>query len=425
MSKTVTPWQGKGGAISMFDALSFRGWSASSRWWIGAVLLLLVATPEANAYNPNQPQGFGPERSYQQTPALPDQVDLFTGRLSATVPIGPFALVYNNNVWRYSEVQEGKQIKIKAEPDRLQNAGLGWHLGWGELYNPEHWYNNSIANQWLYVGADGSRHFFYGALHRSEDDGDGTVYYTRDNSYLRLKKIVAGSTWDIEFPDGMTRRFVKGAGGLPYRLVSAWDRFGSASDPDLTFTYSSDDKLRTVTDRHGRHHYVHLAGDDDLVDGNPLSWMVRVVTQVDIEGVDGQRSIYDFNYRNISVNVSCKNTSSQVGPRIRLPHLVGIDLPDGTAYSMEEAGTPSYINTCPAGIDDAPGSLTHMQLPTGGVMRWTYQEYEFPPGNNWGPFNSSAGVATREAYNADTTLLGSWNFVTRKFGSTKTTDPEV
>jgi len=409
----------------MLNSLVCRGRAANPRRWIGVLLLLLLTTPVAFAYNPNQPQGFGPERSYQQTPALPDQVDQFSGRLSVTVPIGPFTLVYNNNVWRYSEEPDGKQIKIRAEPDRLQNAGLGWHLGWGELYNPEHWYNNSIANQWLYVGADGSRHLFYGALHRNEDDGDGNVYYTRDNSYLRLKKIVSGSTWDIEFPDGMTRRFIKGAGGSPYRLVSAWDRFGSASDPDLTFTYSVDDKLRTVTDRHGRHHYVHLAGGKDLVDGNPLSWMIRVVTQVDIQGVNGQRSVYNFNYRNISVNVSCKNTSSQVGPRIRLPHLTGIDLPDGTAYVMEEAGTPSYINTCPAGIDDAPGSLTHMQLPTGGVMRWTYQEYEFPPGNTWGPFNSSAGVATREAYNADTTLLASWNFVTRKFGGTQTTDPEV
>lgn len=388
------------------------------------LFLALLVTP-ASAYHPNQPQGFGPERSFHQVPALPDQVDLFSGRLSVTFPLGPFTLIYNNNVWRYSEVVENNQLEIRAEPDRLQNAGLGWHLGLGELYPPSHWYNDSPAHQWLYVGADGSRHTFYGALHRNEDDGDLDVYYTRDNSYLRLKKIVAGSAWDIEFPDGTTRRFVKGGAGTPYRLTKVWDRFGSASDPDLTITYSADDKLRTVTDRHGRQHFIHLAGDQDLVGGHELSWMTRVITRVDVQGVGGQRSVYDFTYRNILVNVSCKNTSSQIGPRIRLPHLARIDLPDGTAYVMEEAGTPSYVNSCPAGIDDAPGSLTRMELPTGGVLRWTYQEYEFPPGHNWGPFNTSAGVATREAVELDGTVLGSWNYVTRDFGGTSTNDPEV
>ena len=405
--------------------LSCLGITAQARSRCTAwVLLGLVALPAA-ANHPNQPQGFSPERSYHQAPALPDQVDLFSGRLSVTIPIGPFILAYNNNVWRYEEVTENRQVKIRAQPDRLQNAGLGWHLGWGELYAPGHWYNNAAPHQWLYVGADGTRRVFYGALHRLEDDGDLDVYYTRDNSYLRLRKIVTGSTWDIEFPDGTTRRFVKGGAGVPYRLVSSWDRFGSASDPDITVTYSADDKLRTVTDRHGRNHYVHLAGDKDVVDGHPLAWMDRVITKVDLQGVGGQRSVYDFSYRNIQVSVSCKNTSSQFGPRIRLPHLVRIDQPDGTSYVMEEANIPSYINSCPVGIDDAPGSLTRMKLPTGGVMHWTYQEYEFPPGHNWGPFNTSAGVATRKAVNADNTDLGSWNYVTRDFGSTQTQDPEV
>ena len=388
------------------------------------LVLGLVLVPPTSAYNPNQPQGFGTERSYDTAPNLPDQVDLFSGRLSVTIPIGPFTLVYNNNVWRYVDTEENGVPKVWAQPDRLQNAGLGWHLGWGELYEPNHWYNDSIAGQWLYVGADGSRHFFYGALHRNESDGDGDVYYTRDNSYLRLRKIVAGSTWDIEFPDGTTRRFVKGGAGAPYRLTKMWDKFGSANDPDLTITYSADDKLRTVTDRHGRDHYIHLAGGRDLIDGYPLSWMVRVITRVDLQGVTGQRQVYDFGYRNILVDVSCKSTYSQ-HRRIRLPHLVRIDQPDGTSYDMQQGSTPSYINTCPAGIADAPGSLTQMELPTGGEIEWTYQEYEFPPGTTWGAFNSSAGVSTRKAVSLDGSTLGSWNYVTRDFGGTKSNDPEV
>jgi hypothetical protein len=276
-----------------------------------ACLLLAGAAAPLAADNPNQPQGFGLDRSYHGAPALPDQVDLFSGRLSVTLPIGPFTLAYNNNVWRYLDAVENGQPVIRAQPDRLQNSGLGWHLGWGELYPPSHWYNDTVGNQWLYVGDDGSHRVFYGALHRLEDDGDGTVYYTRDNSYLRLRNIVPGSTWDIEFPDGTTRRFVKGPPGYTYRLTKAWDRHGSATDPDITITYSPDDKLRTLTDRLGRSQYVHLAGDTDVIDGHNLSWMIRVITKVDVQGPEGQRLEYDFSYRNIPVDVSCKNTSQK------------------------------------------------------------------------------------------------------------------
>ncbi|MEM7048500.1 MAG: RHS repeat-associated core domain-containing protein [Acidobacteriota bacterium] len=395
------------------------------RWWFVLLLSLVTLVGPATAYNPNQPQGFPSDRAFHQAPDLPDQVDLFSGRLSLVLPVGPLTLVYNNNVWRYTPVIENMQPRLRAEPDRQQNAGFGWHLGWGELYPPGHWYNNSAVGQWLYVGDQGTRHVFYGALHRNEDDGDLDVYYTRDNSYLRLRKIVAGSTWDVEFPDGSARRFVKAGAGQPYRLVSGWDSFGSASDADFTVTYSSDNRLRTMTDRYGRRHHVHLAVAGDQVDGQTLSWMGQVVTKVDAQGVNGQRLEYYFTYRNILVSLSCKNTSTQFGPRIRLPHLVRIDQPDGTAYVMQDGGTPSYVNVCPAGIDDAPGSLTRMVLPTGGELRWTYQEYEFPPGHNWGPFNTSAGVATREVVKANGSVLGSWNYVTRDFGGTQTQDPEV
>ncbi len=391
------------------------------------ILFLVVFVLDAAAYNPNQPQGFGVERSYHEAPGLPDQVDLFSGRLSVAIPIGPFQLVYNNNVWRYSTVDEGGVPKVQALPDRLQNAGLGWHLGWGELYNPEHWYNNTDG-QWLYVSDNGSRHTFYGSLHRGEDDGDLNVYYTRDGSYLRLRKIVPGSTWDIEFPDGTSRRFVKAGPGSPYRLTKLWSPFGSASDPDTTITYDADDKLRTVTDRYGRVTKVHLAGDDDLVDGHPLAFMVRVVTKVEVPTVGTGTATYDFSYRNIDVNLSCKNESGAFGSRVRLPHLVQISMPDGeTAYTMEQGGKPSYVNTCggPGQADDIPGSLTRLQLPTGGALHYAYQEYEFPPGETWGPFSTSTGVKTRTAIDLDGTVIGSWHYVSRGFGAPPLERPEM
>ncbi|MEM9291879.1 MAG: RHS repeat-associated core domain-containing protein [Acidobacteriota bacterium] len=386
---------------------------------------LLLTTASAFAYNPNQPQGFGNERSYHTVPGMPDHVDLFSGRLSATLPVGPFQLVYTNNVWRYENVIEGGQPKIQATPDRLNSAGLGWHLGWGELYEPSHWYNDSDQGLWLYVGDDGSRHHFYTELHRGEVDGEPDIYYTRDGSYLRLRKIISGSTWEIEFPDGSTRRFVKGGPVDAYRLVKSWSGFASESSPDLTVSYNADDTERTLTDRFGRTHYVRLAKTDDILDGAQLAWMVRAVTEIDLEAEGGTRAIYQLSYRNIQVDLSCKNTSSAFGPRMRLPHLTRVQLPDGTAYSMEQGGVPSYANNCQGAMDDLPGSLTRMELPTGGVLRYTYQNYVFPPGTNASPFNSATGVATREMVKADGTVLGSWTYRTTNLGGTSTTDPEV
>lgn len=383
------------------------------------------------AQHPNQPQGFSPERSYQQGLGGIDQVDLYSGRLSLTIPVGPFTLYYNNNVWRYEEVIENKESRIQAIPDRQTTAGLGWHLGWGELYHPDHWYNPTEEGQWMYVGQDGQRHFFYDRMHYNDaPDGDANVEFTRDNSYLRLRRV---STWvyDIELPDGSTRRFAN-EGSLsskPFRLVSSWSSFGSATDPDLTITYNVDDTLRTLTDRYGRNHYVHLLKDTDLIDGFPVSWMTRVVSQIDSEGFGGQRNIYDLVYRNILVSVSCKDTASATPARIRIPHLTEIqNRAEGTAYTLLDGATPAYYNLCEPGLDDVPGALQRINLPTGGSLRWTFQRFEFPPGDNTSVFNTAAGVASREMVEANGTVAGSWTYRTRNVGgSTKggEGDPEM
>ncbi len=373
------------------------------------------------AMHPNLPLGFDPDRLYQGGLTQVDQIDLFSGRLSLVLPQGPFAVVYNSNVWRYEIVVEDGEERVRADPDRLATGGLGWHLGLGEVYSPAHWYNST--GSWLYVSEDGNRHVFYQALHNGEDDGDDLVLYSRDGGYLRLVRPPAPDTnyWlDVELPDGTTRRFDSGTGGLgaKYRLIKAWSRFASPEDPDLTVTYNGDDTQRTITDRHGRSHVITLT--DEF---SPR--FERTVTRVDVEAFGGERLIYDFEYQDTWVDVSCKDDAAATPARIRAPHLKRIDnLADGTSYSFSEGGALLYHNVCQGGIEDLPGILKGVNLPTGGKIRWQFQEYEFPPSESNSVFNASAGVASRTLLNADDTPYGggsaTWTYKTTKLSAGQT-----
>lgn len=380
-----------------------------------ALIVGLISTGvPASADHPNQPQGFDPERSYQTTAEI-DQVDLYTGRLSAHIPVGPFNLFYNSNVWRYSYDSDGK---IVAQPDRATTAGLGWHLGWGELYQAGHWYNPN-PNNWLYVGDDGSRHVFYQTLHYDDPNTENTVLYTRDGSYLRLTVDTGNSCWaEIEFPDGNTRRFGRSNCGpaTPLRWKHSWNRFGSLSDPDLTVTYNSDDTLRTVTDRYGRQWSVHLT--------DQYHWVLRTITSIQGPAFDTGTATYTFHYDETLVHRSCKDDSPTTATQVAVPLLRSLDLPDGSSYDMKDGGTLRYRTACD-GIADSPGALERVVLPTGGKVEWEYQEFEFPPGGTNSVFNTAVGVSTRRLLGSDDVELGSWTYKTTQTGASGGNDPEM
>ena len=386
----------------------------SPRFLVALAILVTAVAGTAFADHPNQPLGFDPERAYQVSPQQIDHIDLFSGRLSATIPIGPFNLFYNSNVWRYSTDNDGE---IVAQPDRLSTAGLGWHLGWGEIYEPTHWSNDT--NRWLYVGEDGGQHAFFSTLHYDDNNGVANVFYTRDGSYLRMKLDPVNRCWaEIEFPNGNTRRFGRSSCGpfTPLRFTAAWDRFGSFADPDLTVAYNTDDTLRTVTDRYGRTHHIHLT--------DAYNWVLRTVTSIDLESVGGQRAVYTFDYAYISVDRSCKDNSITTGIRVAVPHLERITLPDGSAYSMRDGGALQYRNNCGT-IDDSPGVLTGLVLPTGGKIAWEYQEFTFPPGGTNSVFNTSAGVRYRRLLDASRNEVGHWRYTTTAIGAVGNNDPEM
>ncbi|MCG8454930.1 MAG: hypothetical protein MI919_01515 [Holophagales bacterium] len=408
-----------------------------------AALLTLLAgslADRAGALHPNHPLGSDPERAFQVSAEGIDKIDLYSGTLGITLPIGPFKLINNSNIWHYRT--DPKTGEILARPDWENTAGIGWRLGWGEVYHPSHPYNES--DEWLYVDDAGGRHALYDKLHRDDgDDGDSTqnprVFYSRDGSYLRMRLSDNNCFAYIESRDGTTRRFRGSCGPLTaYRIDRIWSPFASESDPDVTITYGvdpadpdgTDDTLRTVTNRYGLTHRVYLTDKMNGDPQDPIHFLERIVTRVDIETFDAQLASYSFTYRQFHLDRSCK---ADAGGRIPVPHLERVDLPDGTSYSMVEGDDFLYENRCRwidgHLVDDLPGVLTGLELPSGGQIRWTYQRYEFPPGDSTSVFNTGAGVKTRTLHTAGATAnpgnaIGTWTYKTTSIPPMQTGNPD-
>ncbi|MCH9647837.1 MAG: hypothetical protein K0U98_06330 [Deltaproteobacteria bacterium] len=404
-----------------------------------AVIAVFLLPVSMEAMHPNHRLGIDPNQSFESGVEGIDQVDLYSGSLSLGIPIGPFSLLYSSNVWQY--LVDDSTGDITARPFWERTGGLGFHLGWGEIYQPNYILNET--NKWLYVDRQGSRHTFYPTLHKDDgDDGDATankVHYSRDGSYLRLTLSNDSCRAYVEEPDGTTRLFVGSCGPqTTYRLTKVWSPYASEADPDVTITYGTDpadpdgteDTLRTVTNRYGLTHKVFLS---DKIGSSSISWVRRIVTRVELESFAGQKAIFDFHYRQIPISVSCKDTSSITPGTISVPHLERIDMPDGTAYTFTEGSSLLYESACRSidgkTVDDLPGVLTGVNLPTGGKIRWDYQRYELPPGHTASVFYTSAGIKSRRLLKADGSEFGLWTYKSTRVPTTGSgddvTDPEM
>lgn len=171
---------------------------------------LSLAAAEANPYEyPSVERGFKPERSFEVGEI--DQINLFNGGLSVTIPIGPrysvgaalsygLTLTYTSQVWDYISAEapqfDPPQV-TQAWPVRGANAGLGWRLSLGEYWDQT--VNGPGRCGDCYISPSGARHLFYPTLHPDLAD-DGPTLYTRDGTFLRLRVISGGR--EIDFPDG-------------------------------------------------------------------------------------------------------------------------------------------------------------------------------------------------------------------------------
>ncbi|MCB1036172.1 MAG: hypothetical protein KDD47_20280, partial [Acidobacteria bacterium] len=271
-----------------------------------------------NAPEASTERGFKPEQAYDFGEI--ENVNLFNGNLTLTVPIGGtypvgpelsfgLTLVYNSNIWDYeyrdpSTGQASPACSLgwfamgydsycltKGGPTVRSNAGLGWTLSLGELLQPDDPGSTSQppdpnpwnrSGNWLYLTPDGGTHTFRSSLHTG-DGSTGQGLFTRDGSYLRLREIDA-THQAVDFPSGLRHIFkAAGDGKGRWLLERMEDPFGNYVE--VTSTASSWE----IRDNHGRLHFVTFEAD-------PYSISGRRVSQVDLEATGNRRAVYDLNY---------------------------------------------------------------------------------------------------------------------------------
>ena len=392
---------------------------------LGAVAAAALALPVAAVQHPNLERGFDPNKAFELGQI--DQVNLFNGNLSVTIPLGQaiqgdgklsygFNLVYNSKAWDWevAGMASGDDPINSARADRRSNAGFGWRLTLGELYQPNAApLNDSLT--WVYVGPDGAEHEFFTGLYGGQPctSNSPAVCYSLDGSYLRLQPAGSG-LMKVENPNGTKNTFksYSEGGRTVWRLDSIADVNGnrlavnSTGNPWLLTEINADG----VTVRTSKIHYKAA----EIYDGR----LVKMVDKVEVPAFGNTFATYQLQYTRTAVTRPILHELTELPNPVLLPLLTGVVLPDGSQFSMP--ATTSYQLTMVAGNGDIPGVLIRLGLPTGGRFEWGFRRWTFPTGESYNPgqpprfqpdfITRSSGVFERRVYDIGGGLVGTTTY---------------
>lgn len=376
---------------------------------------------------PGHARGFDADKVFDFESGV-DSINTMNGNLSLRIPLGgaypisgPLSTVlglsYNAKVWDY-ETYGGC---ISAMLNRRSNAGVGWLLSFGRLANPGD-STNDYGN-WLFETEDGAQHAFYETLHPdvAATPVSGTIVYvryTRDGSYLRLfARDEIGNDGEpdvieIEFPDGMVRRFDPATG----ELRQARDRFGNwftvSYLPSITGTPcpASDSFAWRIDDSESaRTHYICFNSTtvlDSIYDGQVERIILAAPPDPDT-GAD-RTATYQFTYQSASVQRGCYYTCSSPPSVTGTPLLNSIVLPDGSSYGFNYY--LASVNACET------GALSGSTLPTGATVSYAYRYWQLPVDESceaWpGWIKPYTGISTRTITGRGVPAGTTWTYST-------------
>jgi RHS repeat-associated protein len=386
------------------------------------LIALVFCVPLAGSQNPNTSRGFTPDGVFQFNDV--DHVNLFNGGLVVSVPVGQtytagdrlqysLGLTYNSSIWDTIPHASVEGDLSESVPNRNSNAGVGWLLTLGELV---------IGNEIEYIAPDGAQHSFKAStLHFGDDVRDGdSVLYTRDGSYLRLRKVISGTQHYriVDFPNGTSQEFlcVNACDQLTnsvtqFHLQRISDPFGNEvtieRDPEpqgnslplsTTWTWTIREKSEGGRETE---HYIHYQYNANA----PYRWVVKEVEMEvspssftpDQTITERRRASYKFHYGTTEETTTLFRHTNHIAPvgltivqpqntkRMVVPMLQSLELPDGTSwrfgYHRSQDDDADVVKPFPgraywtANFD---GLLNRYWYPTGGGVRYEYGTYSYP-----------------------------------------------
>jgi hypothetical protein len=370
------------------------------------------------AEHPNEARGFSADRVYSVNDA--DTVNAFNGNMIIRIPIGPeykvngvlsyrLALTYNSHLWHFIDdivvIPDNVENHIfNAHPPATDNAGLGWRLSLGNLYQPDD-LDITDHSTWAYHGPDGSEHHFYDSLHSNDSTVSHWPLYTRDSSYIRLTSV-DNLTKKVEFPDGTVHTFSQlrrdtwqpDATSTKWFLTNIADLLGNS----VTIGYSASatsPEIWTISDG--------ARTTSVFFKGGLTTDFTSTLDHVDMQSSGGAALSYSFVIRTVGVPTPSGDTTGR--PFITIPVLTTITPSTGKGYSMTVGGEPAYDTT----THISSGALTRLTLPTLGGVGWSYNMIRFTQVdvNHRSPgVEHPSGVVERTTYDAGGTALGTWKY---------------
>ncbi|TXH70983.1 MAG: hypothetical protein E6Q88_07885 [Lysobacteraceae bacterium] len=378
-------------------------------------------------------KGFNATSAFTST--VNESVDPFSGNLFVSVPLGAtfnvgqlsYALGanYNARIWEWvvrvrqsvpGNVCDDDPSTIippchydQSMPVMTANAGIGWSVGLGELYEPFSsatatytWPNYSTVD-WLYVGPDGKRVELVCDTSYPGANCNATTYpriYVSADYRIRMRRT-SGEWIAIDMPNGETHLF-------------KWQQWnacpGSAQNPAATWCWrlaqidnqagnsilaswsnsgeNSSDPITVVTDSVGRKHVIHYRVSPTWNSGQTMPCWQNftpvspnecgeynyIVDRVSINAQATRAQVYQFNYGWQDIPRSAPHawyTGENMDATVQVPFLNAIAGPAGTftfAHHPASLGAGNRLS----------GILTSYKLPTLGSVAYTYQDYVLP-----------------------------------------------
>jgi YD repeat-containing protein len=383
--------------------------------FLSLIAVFLASGSVLFADHPNEAHGFSADHVYSVHDV--DTVNAFNGNMIVRIPIGPeyrvngrlpyqLSLTYNSHLWHFVDNTSNYDIgdNIVATPPATDNAGLGWRMSLGKLY--EQGDPDSISNTpWVYQSSDGADHQFYDTLTSDFSTATVSPQYTRDSSYIRLTSI-DGTTKHVEFPDGTVHTFRQLLRGTWQPSATSHEWFLSGiTDPSgntVSIAYSSAgifSEIWTITDgTRTTSVYFRNGLTPDFT---------STLDHVDLPAVGGGTLSYSFAIQTLAVTPPSGDTSGRAN--ITVPVLTAVNPTMGNGYGMTlGGGVPAYETSSRL----TSGVLTRLVLPTLGAVGWTYEQIRFGgiSSHRSPSIEIPTGVTARTTYDASGTALGTWTY---------------